>query len=64
MTVTISAVFIFGVVLALLLKFRAVGIGVAVLVALFGFYLAGTDAAAPINHTVTSIANALRTIGN
>ncbi|OEV04012.1 hypothetical protein AN219_37600 [Streptomyces nanshensis] len=64
MTVTVSVVLILGLAVAALLKFRAVGFGAAVLVALFGFYLAGTDAAQPITQFVTACADALRGIGN
>jgi hypothetical protein len=64
MTVTISVVLILGVLVAALLKYRAVGFGAAVLVALFGFYLGSTDAAPAIDHFVTAVADAVAGIGN
>ena len=42
MVLTIPIVLLLAVVAALLLRFKAVGFGAAVVVALFGFYLAGT----------------------
>lgn len=59
MTLTISVVLILGVLVAGLLRFRAVGFGAFVLVALFGFYLAETGAADTINQLVTAVVNAL-----
>jgi hypothetical protein len=64
MTVTISVVLLLGVLVAALLKFRAVGFGAAVLVALFGFYLASTDAAPAIDQFVTAVAHAFAGIGD
>lgn len=64
MTLTLSVVLILGAVVAALLKFRAVGFGAAVLVALFGFYLGGTDAAEPINQFVNAFADVVAGIGN
>ncbi|OEV10506.1 hypothetical protein [Streptomyces nanshensis] len=64
MTLTLSVVLILGVTVAALLKFRAVGLGAAVLVALFGFYLGGTDAAGPINQFVNAFAEVVGGIGN
>lgn len=64
MTITISVALILGVVVALLLRFKAVGVGVALLVALFGFYLAGTDAAASIRQFVTAVAGAFAGLSN
>lgn len=64
MTLTVSAVLILGVFVAALLKFRALGAGAAALVALFGFFLAGTDAAGPINQFVDAFADVVAGIGN
>ncbi|OEV31524.1 hypothetical protein H181DRAFT_00450 [Streptomyces sp. WMMB 714] len=58
MTVTLPLVLILAAIVAALLKFRAVGFGAAVLVMLFGFYLAGTDAAPSITQFVTAVGDA------
>ncbi|MFF1324903.1 hypothetical protein ACFVZZ_36545 [Streptomyces chartreusis] len=63
MDITIPLVGLLAVVLLLLLRFKAVGAGVAVVVALFGFYLAGTDAADTVNQLVTAVTGALADIG-
>ncbi|MGW8380194.1 hypothetical protein [Streptomyces sp. ODS28] len=64
MTITLPLVLVFALIVAGLLKFRAVGLGAAVLVALFGFYLASTDAAGSINQFMTAIGGAVGDIGN
>ncbi|MFE0249874.1 hypothetical protein [Streptomyces sp. NPDC059010] len=63
MDITIPLVGLLAVVLLLLLRFKAVGAGVAAVVALFGFYLAGTDAADTVNQLVTAVTGALADIG-
>ncbi|MFD7918877.1 hypothetical protein ACFV3R_06605 [Streptomyces sp. NPDC059740] len=55
MAVTLSLVLLFGVLLLLLLRFKALGIGAAVVAVLFGFYLADTDA----HHTITDLIDAV-----
>ncbi|MCW7946818.1 hypothetical protein AAW14_33775 [Streptomyces hygroscopicus] len=64
MVLTIPLVLLLAAVLALLLRFRAVGAGAAVAAALFGFYLANTGAAATVNQLVTAITGALTHIGH
>ncbi|MFC5909497.1 hypothetical protein [Streptacidiphilus monticola] len=59
MLFTISAALLFGVILAIMLRFRAVTAGGATVAALFGFYLASTGLAPAVNHTVVSIFHAL-----
>ncbi|MDT0270028.1 hypothetical protein RM844_27485 [Streptomyces sp. DSM 44915] len=63
MTVTVSLALVFAVLVAALLKFRAVGIGAAVACLLLGFYLADTDMADNINDTVASLTDAIGDIG-
>lgn len=60
MFVSISAVALFGLLLALLIRFRAVGVGTAVVALLFGFYLARTGAADSIDQVMTALADAVR----
>jgi hypothetical protein len=62
MAVTISLVLLFGVVLALLLRFKAVGAGAAVVAVLFGFYLADTGARSTVNDLTTAVINAIHSI--
>ncbi|MFJ4786160.1 hypothetical protein [Streptomyces sp. NPDC088794] len=59
MVLTIPLVLLLAVVVALLLRFRAVGAGAAVVVTLFGFYLAGTDTGDTVNQLVTAVTGAL-----
>jgi H+/gluconate symporter-like permease len=63
MVITIPLVLLLAVVVALLLRFKAVGFGAAVAVALFGFYLAGTGANDTVNQLVTAVTGALADIG-
>ncbi|EGX55491.1 hypothetical protein SZN_32631 [Streptomyces zinciresistens K42] len=63
MAITIPLVLLLAVVVGLLLRFRAVGAGAVVVVALFGFYLANTDAADTVNQLVTAVTGALPGIG-
>ncbi|MCF6525669.1 hypothetical protein [Streptomyces sp. JJ36] len=55
MAVTVSLAFLFAVVLALLLKFRAVDPGSAFVATGFGFFLASTGAAGPINQITADL---------
>ncbi|MFI6084594.1 hypothetical protein ACIBBB_27080 [Streptomyces sp. NPDC051217] len=62
MFLTISALALTGLFLALLLRFRALGIGAAVVAVLFGFYLSRTSAAGSIDQIMTALANAVRNV--
>ncbi|NBM17502.1 hypothetical protein [Streptomyces sp. GC420] len=64
MFLTISAIALLGLLLALLLRFKALGIGAAVIAVLFGFYLSRTGAAQSIDQVMTALADAVRDIGN
>ncbi|MFG3254954.1 hypothetical protein [Streptomyces sp. NPDC048172] len=59
MAVTLSLVLILGLVLALLLRFKSLGIGAALVAALFGFYLARTDAAPTITNLTNAVTDAI-----
>ncbi|WP_329128331.1 hypothetical protein OG727_21345 [Streptomyces caniferus] len=59
MALTIPLVLLFGVVLALLIRYKALGAGAAVVAILFGFYLASTDARHTINQLTTAIAHTI-----
>ncbi|WP_049580234.1 hypothetical protein [Streptomyces sp. SBT349] len=63
MTVTVSLVLVFSLLVLALLRFKAVGVGAAIACALLGFYLADTDAAESINETVASLTDAISGIG-
>ncbi|MGW3942848.1 hypothetical protein [Streptomyces phaeochromogenes] len=63
MVITIPLVLLLAVALAALLRFKAVGAGAAVIVALFGFYLANTGAADTVNQLVTAVTGALADTG-
>ncbi|MGW7514624.1 hypothetical protein ACWGJ2_03410 [Streptomyces sp. NPDC054796] len=60
MAVTISLVVLFGVALAALLKFKSLGFGAAFVAVMFGFYLASSGAAQPVNELTSAIADAVR----
>ncbi|WP_406261342.1 hypothetical protein OIA45_27140 [Streptomyces chartreusis] len=62
MVITIPLVLLFAAVALLLLRFKAVGVGAAVVVALFGFYLANTGAADTVNQLVAAVTGALADI--
>ncbi|WP_432092296.1 hypothetical protein [Streptomyces sp. bgisy100] len=64
MVLTISAIALFGLLLALLLRFKVVGAGAALVAGLFGFYLARTGAAASVDQVMTALGSAIRDIGN
>ena len=59
MLLTIPLVLAFGVALAFLLRAKTLGLGSAFIAVMFGFYLASTGAAGPLNHLVASVASAL-----
>ena len=63
MVLTIPLVLLLAVLVGLLLRFRAVGAGAALAVALFGFYLAHTGAADTVNQFVTAFTNAVPGVG-
>ncbi|MBP2585033.1 hypothetical protein J3A78_005511 [Streptomyces sp. PvR006] len=55
MAVTVSLVALFGLVLFFLLRSRALSAGAAFIAAGFGFFLASTGAAKPINTLAASL---------
>ncbi|QES06825.1 hypothetical protein DEJ44_15230 [Streptomyces venezuelae] len=59
MAITVSLVALFGLVLFFLLRSRTLGPGAAFIAVMFGFFLASTGAAEPINRLTASLANAL-----
>ncbi|MFJ2059565.1 hypothetical protein ACIOMM_26980 [Streptomyces sp. NPDC087908] len=61
MAVTVSLVALFGLVLFFLLRSRTLGAGAAFIAAGFGFFLASTGAAKPINTLTESL---IQTVSN
>ncbi|GBQ04147.1 hypothetical protein SSP531S_56390 [Streptomyces spongiicola] len=59
MAVTVSLVLLFGLVLFFLLRSHSLGAGSAFTAAGFGFFLASTGAAEPINNLITAVINAI-----
>ncbi len=59
MAITVSLVFLFGLVLAFLLRSKYLGWGSAFIAIMFGFYLASTGAAGPMNELTTAFVNAI-----
>ncbi|MFI1826616.1 hypothetical protein ACH41E_09175 [Streptomyces sp. NPDC020412] len=55
MSFTLSAIVLFGILLAMLIRSRAVGIWSAAIAALFGFYLARTPAATSVDALMTAV---------
>ncbi|MDF9871175.1 hypothetical protein ACFWZK_32380 [[Kitasatospora] papulosa] len=59
MAVTISLVFLFGLVLFFLLRSNTLGYGAAFIAVMFGFFLASTGASGPINALTTAVIDAI-----
>lgn len=63
MSFSISALAFFGLLLAMLIRSKSVGIGAAAVAMLFGFYLSRTGASAPIDQVMSAIGNAIPSFG-
>lgn len=61
MGLTISLVVLFGIALAVMLRFKVVGYGGAFVAMMFGFYLASTGAADTVNSLMRALINVLPT---
>jgi hypothetical protein len=59
MVLSISAVLLFGAASIFAIKSRSTSFGAALVVFLFGFYVAATGAAQPINDVMTNLAHSL-----
>ncbi|MEU2873788.1 hypothetical protein ABZ769_32070 [Streptomyces olivoreticuli] len=59
MALTVSMVFLFGLVLFFLLRSKSLGYGAAFIAVMFGFYLSSTGAAKPMNQLSTALINAI-----
>ncbi|MDI3344363.1 hypothetical protein QKW45_11570 [Streptomyces sp. AJ-1] len=59
MGITISLVGLFGLVLFFLLRSKTLGYGSAFIAIMFGFYLAATGAAEPVNHLTQAVLTAV-----
>ncbi|GAA1173481.1 hypothetical protein GCM10009654_33490 [Streptomyces hebeiensis] len=59
MAVTVSLVLLFGLVLFFLLRSNSLGYGSAFVAVMFGFFLASTGAAEPINELATAVIEAI-----
>ncbi|MCB5170439.1 hypothetical protein LG634_37320 [Streptomyces bambusae] len=59
MAITISLVALFGIVLYFLLRQNSLSYGSAFTAVMFGFFLASTGAAGPINDMATAIVHAI-----
>ncbi|MFF2366269.1 hypothetical protein ACFVU0_26750 [Streptomyces sp. NPDC058122] len=59
MAVTVSLVALFGLVLFFLLRSKSLGYGAAFAAAGFGFFLASTGAAGPINQLAVAVIDAI-----
>ncbi|MFF0760586.1 hypothetical protein ACFYWH_11150 [Streptomyces sp. NPDC003737] len=64
MILNISAVLLFGAASAIAVKTKSVGGGAALVLFLFGFFVAGTGAYEPIHNLVQASADALSALGN
>lgn len=64
MVLTVSALALLGLFLVLLLRFKSLGIGAALVAVLFGFYLARTSAADSVDQIMTALSDAIRDFGN
>ncbi|MCX4602384.1 MULTISPECIES: hypothetical protein [Streptomyces] len=59
MTLTVSLVALFGLVLFFLLRSKTLGWGSAFIAAMFGFFLASTGASGPINELTAAVVAAI-----
>lgn len=59
MALTVSLVFLFGLVLFFLLRSNSLSYGAAFTAVMFGFFLASTGAAGPVNELTTAVIAAL-----
>ena len=64
MVLNVSAVLLFGAASALAVKTKSAGGGAALVLFLFGFFVAGTGAYEPIHNLVQASADALSALGN
>ncbi|MEV6682872.1 hypothetical protein AB0N09_39335 [Streptomyces erythrochromogenes] len=64
MAITVSLVFLFGLVLFFLLRSKTLGYGSAFVAMMFGFFLASTGASGPINELTTAVVNAVTDLGS
>ncbi|MEV8353954.1 hypothetical protein AB0R12_00325 [Streptomyces niveus] len=64
MVLTISALALLGLFLVLLLRFKSLGVGAALVAVLFGFYLARTGAADSVDQIMTALSDAIRDFAN
>ena len=64
MILNISAVLLFGIASVLAVKTKSAGGGAALVLFLFGFFVAGTGAYEPIHNLVQASADALSALGN
>ncbi|MEU6544082.1 MULTISPECIES: hypothetical protein [Streptomyces] len=60
MAVTVSLVALFGLVLLFLLRSKSLGYGAAFTAAGFGYFLASTGAAGPINQLAAAVIDAMQ----
>jgi hypothetical protein len=59
MAFSISALALFGVLLMLLMRYRALGAGAAIIALLFGFYLARSSAAPSVDQIMSALRDAI-----
>jgi hypothetical protein len=63
MIFSISALVLFGALLALLMRYRAIGAGAAIVALLFGFYLARSNAAPSVDQIMSALRDAIPSSG-
>lgn len=59
MAFSISALVLFGLLLTLLMRYRAMSAGAAIVALLFGFYLARSSAAGSVDQIMTALRDAI-----
>ncbi|MFF1376769.1 hypothetical protein [Streptomyces sp. NPDC058308] len=59
MTISVSLVLLYGLILFFLLRGKSLGYGSAFIAVMFGFFLASTSAAGPVNELTTAVINAI-----
>jgi hypothetical protein len=61
---SVSALVLFGIILVILIRNNTIRLPHAILAALFGFFVAQSSAAAPIQNFLSEIAKTLNSIGS
>jgi hypothetical protein len=60
--ISLSAVLLLGIVLVVMIRSKSIKVGPAIVAALFGFFIASSDAAPDVNRFLNSLADTINQI--